>query len=338
MIPRFKCVRDTQPSNLLTFINFFDETSNVSIQSFDNESEAQEAEQWATERDDDSDSEMCDSDSVEDETESTCLEDLLDAEETDIDNFGYNSDDEEETQHQRSCAKQGKCKISEVIVVSSGNSAASLLSIVAQHNGSDALLTDLLKRDHSLFGNQINSPWFLESKLEAAGYKQSHQNLDHGELIFLCLKTLLYVIIEKGFPLMLNYAEERQSSQDLLIPKFEIKETAIRVSLILNADGATVCKSLPLSAWPVFIADFPPFQRQRFKNLNMAAVYVGKSHKNFNIIFEFFQREMQKSGVINFQGRKVTVHLNPMLLIADLIGKATILNMEQCNGFYGCTL
>ena len=107
MIPRFKCVRDTQTSNLIAFIKLFDETSNVRIQSFDKESEAQEVEQWASERDDDSNSEMCDSDSVEDETESTCLEDLLDAKETDIDNFGHNSDAEEETKpHQEVLSKK----------------------------------------------------------------------------------------------------------------------------------------------------------------------------------------------------------------------------------------
>ena len=222
------------------------------------------------------------------------------------------------------------------------NLAASLLSIVAQHNGSDALLTDLLKRDQFLLGNQTISPWFLKSKMstQAASYKESHQKLDHGELIFLDFKNLLYAIIEKRLPLMLNYAAERQSSQDLLIPKFEIKENAVRVSLILNADGATVCKSPPLSTWPVFIAiaDLPPFQWQRFKNRTTAAVYVGNSHPNFNDIFDFLQRERQKSGVINFEGRKITVHLNPILLITDLIGKAKILNMKQWNGFDGCTL
>ena len=61
------------------------------------------------------------------------LEDLRDAEETDIDNFGNKSDDEEETQnHQEVVLSKENVKISEVFPVNSGNLAASLLSIVEQ--------------------------------------------------------------------------------------------------------------------------------------------------------------------------------------------------------------
>ena len=46
------------------------------------------------------------------------------------------------------------------------NLAASLVALVAKHNGSDALLNDLLKRDQALFGDSALAPWSVRSQFQ----------------------------------------------------------------------------------------------------------------------------------------------------------------------------
>ena len=37
-------------------------------------------------------------------------------------------------------------------------------------------------------------------------------------------------------------------------------------------------------------------------------------------------------------GNDIVARLQPILFVCDLIGKAKVLKMKQCNGYYGCTL
>ena len=126
---------------------------------------------------------------------------------------------------------------------------------------------------------------------EVTQCEHSKQSSTHGELIFLKFKPFFLKIIEQNLALMLEYAQQRAPKCDLLIPKLKVQDKTIKISIILNTDGAVVCKSPPLSAWPAFIAvaDLPPFERQRFQKISMAALYVGTEHPNFNDVFDFLK-------------------------------------------------
>ena len=346
-MPRFKCVSDEKPSGLQTLVSVFDETSNLSIQSFEeNNVDAPENETWDIEEDflsavnSDLSSDVSDGETI-------CINKLQEIVSSDSEDHNYDTDnigeevEEPEYSELFSLVKED-AQISDVLPVSSGNLAASLLSIVAEHNGSDELLAALLKRHQCLFGKKTVSPWSMKSQLlnEVTQFEHSKQSSTHGELIFLKFKPFLLKIIEQNLALMLEYAKQRAPECDLLFPKLKVQDKTIKISLILNTDGAVVCKSPPLSAWPVFIAvaDLPPFERQRFQNISMAALYVGTEHPNFNDVFDFLQKELSSPDTFNFQGNCLTVNYAPLILIADLIGKAKILNMKQCNGYYGCTM
>ena len=102
------------------------------------------------------------------------------------------------------------------------------------------------------------------------------------------LKAVFVEIIEQNLSLIMEYAEYRVLECDLLFPKLKVQDKTIKISLILNNDRAVVCRS-HLSAWPEFIAvaDIPPFERQRFQNISMTALYIGAEHPNFNDVFDF---------------------------------------------------
>ena len=109
---------------------------------------------------------------------------------------------------------------------------------------------------------------------EVTQFEHSKQCFTHGELIFLKLRPFLLKLIGQNLALMLEYAEHRALEYDLLFLELKVQDKTIKISLILNTDGAVVRKSSLLSAWPVFIAvaDLPPYERQRFQNISMAAL------------------------------------------------------------------
>ena len=70
----------------------------------------------------------------------------------------------------------------------------------------------------------------------------------------------------------------------------------------------------------------------------MGALYIGAEHPNFNDVFDFLQKELRSPDTVDFQESCLTVNYAPLILIADLIGKAKIFNIKQCYGYYRCTL
>ena len=66
------------------------------------------------------------------------------------------------------------------------NYEASLVALVAKHNGSDALLNDLLKRDLAFFGKSALTPWSVKSLfIVCQQYQSSKQVFLNGKLILL---------------------------------------------------------------------------------------------------------------------------------------------------------
>ena len=114
-----------------------------------------------------------------------------------VDNFNGETSQQAGTTLQKNTEK-----ISEMITVSFGNLAASLLSIVAQYNGQDLLLIYLLKRDQALFGSNCVAPRTLIKQLEEESELLVHSKkiTDGGEIVFfLKFRVTLCEIVEQNF-------------------------------------------------------------------------------------------------------------------------------------------
>ena len=345
-LPRIQVVEEKSSTNeLQSFIQFFDEGSNLSIQSFEDD----EINQVLVPNvlSDDSFEFLPQYKEVE-ELDQTEEEILPSREDASSDENLSNSDEDvgnfsgETSQQAVTTLQQHKEKISEMIPVSSGNLAASLLSIVAQYNGPDLLLIDLLKRDQALFGSNCVAPRTLlkQLKQEAETLVHSKKIIDEGEIVFLNFRVTLCEIVEQNFSKIVSYAENKISGTDIRLPQLKIDNDFVEIRLVINCDGASVSKSPATSAWPLFIAiaDLPPILRQSFKNIALAALFVGVGHPNFNDIFDYLKTELAVVEKVRFQNRSIKVKFCPLFFLSDLTGKSKVLNMKQCNGYYGCTI
>ena len=66
--------------------------------------------------------------------------------------------------------------------------------------------------------------------------------------------------------------------------------------------------------------------------------YFRSRFSYFDEVFCHLEEELSRTDEIIVSSKLVTLKFRPILFVADLIGKAKILKMKQCNGFYGCTL
>ena len=231
-----------------------------------------------------------------------------------VDLFGIFSATETDSENEEKDDNDQTVLLTEVPGASKENLKASLLAIVSVHNGSDSLLNDLLKRDQLLFGGQTVSPWAVSKEFEdfCTFYQSSKQSLNNDKLILLNFRPLLIDIVENALPEMLKYAEEQDSSRDILMPTFSITEQRrINVRLIVNTDGANVCKTPITSAWPLFlaVADLSPKLRQLFKNLVLGALFVGSGYPDFDIVFEHIKRELSVTEKNHFQWRQFACYI-----------------------------
>ena len=124
---------------------------------------------------------------------------------------------------------------------------ASLITLVSRHNGSDALLNDLLKRDQALFGERAITPWTVKTQFrEFCDRYQSEKIISsNGELILIKFRILLLDIVSRLLADIISYANEKISGEDILMPKFCINQDVATVRLLINTDGAAVSKSPP---------------------------------------------------------------------------------------------
>ena len=177
-----------------------------------------------------------------------------------------------------------KQPINQLSDVAPTNLVASLIALVSKHNASDTLLNDLLKRNQVLFGEGAVSPWFVKKQLNDLYSKFISRKLsvDSGEIILIKFRPQLNEIVLNSLSKMLSYSRNKNIAEDIFMPDLQIVDGKIFIRLIVNTDGALVAKSLPSSAWPLFIAvaDLPPRKSQAFQNIVLACLYVGKNGYN----------------------------------------------------------
>ena len=131
---------------------------------------------------------------------------------------------------------------------------------------------------------------------------------------------------------------------------------------LLNSNGVKIFSSNKKSLWPVWlsIANLPPIKRCMFKNIFFANLWFGKGKPSWDMVFQvnlqFFQchkqsddrykeicflnmrHEMEEGFTVKIKDKDWKLELRVVLFNSDLPAKSSILNMQQFNGYFGCTL
>lgn len=121
------------------------------------------------------------------------------------------------------------------------------------------------------------------------------------------------------------------------------EKNAINLSILMNTDGATLFESSPKSLWPIqFYLNFlPPSIRFHSSNIVVGGLYFGEHKPDIKAFFEPLAKEIidiQKSQLC-VKIERIDLRFNVSLTHAslDLPAKASVLNMHQFNGSFGCS-
>ena len=112
--------------------------------------------------------------------------------------------------------------------------------------------------------------------------------------------------------------------------------------MILYTDGLSVFKNPQKSIWPVILSlcELPPGMRQSKLNKIIAGVWFGNGKPNSTVLFSKLVDELKYieenplNVSINGKSKYVNIQLN--IVLVDTPAKATVLDMVQFNGYYGC--
>lgn len=225
------------------------------------------------------------------------------------------------------------------------NSVVSLLAIVSKHCGSDELLYELIARERLIlpYKSRCPAPHAIKARLKNAvgQHIKSITNINGQDRISLYFKRDLLAIIKKNLAHIQSYASVREATRDMPIPLFNSSSPhTFSVYIIINTDGAQIINSKNFSVWPLWLAigNLPPILRYSFCNITLASLWCGRK-PNWDLVFEDLKDELNRDvPSICVNGVPMNLTFTPIFLVADLIAKASILNMKQYNGFYGCNL
>lgn len=171
-----------------------------------------------------------------------------------------------------------------------------------------------------------------------------------GNLVLLRYGPFLTEVIERNMSSIIKYSTARKASDagtgphvsDFKIPPFEAMSEGRNVfHLVINTDGVNIVKSKSsLEFYPVWIAlaELPPRLRQSYRNIVLAALWCGDDKPDWGVVFTHLKKELWYGIDYSVNGTVHNAFVEPIVLVADMIAKASVLNMIQCNGYYGCNL
>uniref|UniRef100_A0A7M5XCB6 Uncharacterized protein n=3 Tax=Clytia hemisphaerica TaxID=252671 RepID=A0A7M5XCB6_9CNID len=111
------------------------------------------------------------------------------------------------------------------------------------------------------------------------------------------------------------------------------------ISFMWNTDGVPLFKSIKSSIWPVFytINELPFQDRRKKENILISGLWYGETHPNMLL---FLPPQFETIKELAYFGTKINdeVTLKSILLCGtlDMPAKASALNFQQFNSFYGC--
>ncbi len=114
----------------------------------------------------------------------------------------------------------------------------------------------------------------------------------------------------------------------------------ITISLNINTDGAPLIKCLSYAMWPVIatVVELKQSVREKFDNIIFLGMWLHNSKPNYNIFFaKAFEQIKSLLNKINIIGNK-RVRIRGQSGLLDLPAKASVCNVKQFNGEYGCVV
>ena len=225
------------------------------------------------------------------------------------------------------------------------NLELSLTAIGSKQRASDALMYDVIKVFHRMKPSsglsginfkKDNRRLFLERTYTQVACKA-------GGLIPLKFSIELREICCRIWRILRKRSHNAFSDdgRDLEIRSFLTdNETCITLHLIVSTDGVKIIHSSGKHLYPLWliIADLPPVMRSSFDNIAFASLWFGDGKPDFEVIFQYVQREVSELKYIYHDGFSYSVRIDFLFISADNVAKAAILNNKQFNGYFGCHL
>ena len=110
------------------------------------------------------------------------------------------------------------------------------------------------------------------------------------------------------------------------------------IQLLMSSDGVSITKSsTKKNIWPIWLAlaQLPPILRMSVKNI-LAGLYVGGGKPVWSEIVPHVRRELNRSLNCSNEFSQINYQVSfEIIVVADLVAKANMLNMYQYNGTFG---
>ena len=219
--------------------------------------------------------------------------------------------------------------------------------LVSNHNLTSAAAKSIysLVEKYMPTPNQLPSVYKLMNKsenIQNSSFIYHHFEADENEFFIMNMKEQLEIIISRNdLSLLRNRKHETEKLYDVNYGTNYLRNNnlANNINLILNIDGIPVEKSGNKSFWPVWasIVELPSKQRSSFHNMILCGLWYGRGKPCWDEYLLPLKEQLIKFRAegcdLCGENRKISV----LALVCDLPAKASILNMIQYNGFYGCT-
>ena len=75
-----------------------------------------------------------------------------------------------------------------------------------------------------------------------------------------------------------------------------------------------------------------------FRNMKLCSLFFGRGKLDSQKVFDHFLKEIAQGYTTQSTNKTYKVDFFPIMIIADSIAKAKLLNMRQYNGYYGCSM
>jgi hypothetical protein len=165
--------------------------------------------------------------------------------------------------------------------------------------------------------------------------------IDFIPQIEIILQNQLNNIISYHKDLLLNPGSDVLSST--ATDKFFLQSTnPLHLHLLLSADGGSFYSTKCDSIWPLqaIILDLPPYIRERMENMLLVALWASSRKPPWEIFLQKFCSTLSGMPQIEVlvNDIKITYFIHVHLCICDLPALASILNITQYNGVFGCPI
>jgi hypothetical protein len=165
-------------------------------------------------------------------------------------------------------------------------------------------------------------------------------NKGHHKFFHNNIQKQLELIFLDSYEDMCSYKEFMKYNEngDVLCKKaIDSNSEAFKLHILVSTDGGCPYKSKNLSFWPVFgiILDLPLHKRCIHENILFLSLWKGGKPK-WNLYLKDFLLENSQPFKIDLSTTSIEVQLVFTLGVFDLPAAASVLNIKQYNGQFGC--